>query len=257
MTYKQRLALILAVVFLFLMPILYLVIFKKKTNNNTNSLGITSNTNVSAPTREQYFQQIATYEKEVQKNPTYDNYIQLSYLYSVVNLHTYSAAASQKAINIAPDKGFKAYNNLGISLMMLGDYDAAKNNFNKALSIEPDFKLAKENIKWLENSYKAILKNIEENKDKKPDNTNLGTLIILTADYQKIGRHDEAIDLCNKIIQFDPKNTGALNNLGVSQMAKKEYSLAYATFQLASKLRPDVDLYKANLNWAKQELEHK
>jgi len=254
MTYKQRLALILAVVLLFLMPILYLVIFKKKTNNDNVSTAVGVNTTVAAPTREQYFQQIAIYEKEVEKNPTYDNYIQLSYLYSVVNLHTYSAASAQKAINIAPDKGFKAYNNLGISLMMLGNYDKAKENFSKALSIDPEFELAKENIKWLENSYKAIIKNIEENKDKKPDNSNVATLIALTADYQKIGRHDDAIDLCNRIIQFDPKNTGALNNLGVSQMAKQQYDLAFGSFQLASKLRPDVELYKANMNWAKGEM---
>ncbi len=78
MTYKQRMALILAIVFLFILPIAYLVIFKKKKENAlSNPAGITQSQRLTA---EQMLAEVQNYERITEQAPNYENYLQLSYL---------------------------------------------------------------------------------------------------------------------------------------------------------------------------------
>lgn len=251
MTYKQRMALILAIVFLFILPIAYLVIFKKKKENAlSNPAGITQSQRLTA---EQMLAEVQNYERITEQAPNYENYLQLSYLYSRSGMHVKSADAASKAVQLNPEKGFKAYSNYGVALMMVGNFIKAKENFEKAIAIEPTFTLGKQNLEWSDKEIKRVEKFVEENKNLEINETNFNKLITLTTEYQKINRLSESKDLCNRLIAFKPKNADAMNNLGVCFMLENNYAQALQTFEFADKLNPNP-LTKANMGWAKAEL---
>ena len=65
----------------------------------------------------------------------------------------------------------------------------------------------------------------------------------------KAGRHDEAIAKFQEVIAKVPTCTDCYYNIGVSQMAKQQYTEAEASFKKAIELKPDnADAYTALAN---------
>lgn len=79
--------------------------------------------------------------------PNHDNYLNLSLAYYKVKNWEESINAARRALQFNP-KGIGAYNNIGTALIHLGRYDEAIQNFDKALEIEPNYQLAKNNYNW-------------------------------------------------------------------------------------------------------------
>ena len=79
--------------------------------------------------------------------PNHDNYLNLSLAYYKVKNWEASINAARRALQFNPE-GTGAYNNIGTALIHLGRYDEAMENFDKALEIEPNYQLAKNNYNW-------------------------------------------------------------------------------------------------------------
>ena len=79
--------------------------------------------------------------------PNHDNYLNLSLAYYKVKNWEASINAARRALQFNPE-GTGAYNNIGTALIHLGRYDEAIENFDKALEIEPNYQLAKNNYNW-------------------------------------------------------------------------------------------------------------
>jgi tetratricopeptide (TPR) repeat protein len=87
------------------------------------------------------------------KNPTADNYINLSLQYYEAGMYKECITACEEALKIKPNYAI-AYNNICSSYNALKMYDKAIEACNKALAINPNFELAKGNL----NSAKSQLK---------------------------------------------------------------------------------------------------
>lgn len=87
------------------------------------------------------------------KEPTYENYINLSLAYYKDKNWKECINAANSALELKPnDAG--AYNNICTACIQLGLYDKAIENCNKAISIAPNYQLAKNNLQWAIKSQK-------------------------------------------------------------------------------------------------------
>jgi len=93
---------------------------------------------------------LATYRTLNLIDSTYaDAYYNQGYIHLIFTKHIDSAAFYfSRATNFDPEY-FQAYNNLGLCYEELGDKNAARNNYQKAVDINPDFQLAKDNLNRL------------------------------------------------------------------------------------------------------------
>ena len=119
----------------------------------------------------------------------------------------------QKALTIKPDFA-DALNNLGKALFVKGDREEAIAQFQKALAIKPDFALAL---------------------------NNLGVALLAKGD------REEAIAQFQKALAIHPDFAVARNNLGKALLAKGAVDEAIAQFQKALEFDPDFAQARGNL----------
>jgi Flp pilus assembly protein TadD len=73
----------------------------------------------------------------------------LSYAYIQNNQPALAIEPIMKALDLDP-ANLNAYNNLGVAYIYLKNYDKAESALKKAIELNPDFTLAKNNLKWAE-----------------------------------------------------------------------------------------------------------
>jgi tetratricopeptide (TPR) repeat protein len=71
----------------------------------------------------------------------------------------------------------------------------------------------------------------------------------------KMGLWDEAIMRWNRVIEIDPKNAQAHNNLGVAYESKGNLEAAMVEYKTAVELDPGSKVYKSNYSKFKQNYE--
>jgi tetratricopeptide (TPR) repeat protein len=118
----------------------------------------------------------------------------------------------REAIRLKPVASL--YNSLGYCYMQMKEYDKAKEQFNKAIELEPDFSL----------SY-----------------INLGIISRKNKDY------DSAIEYFKKAIELDHKAVVAYNSLAVAYAELKQFDQAKALFLDALAVSADFEDARINL----------
>src|SRR5690606_37317941 len=90
------------------------------------------------------------YKKIIEFDSTYPNaYYNQGYIFLVhEKLYDSSKYYFEKTI-LYDDQYYQAYNNLGLSFEYLGEKDSAAKYYRKAIEINPDFKLAKDNLHFV------------------------------------------------------------------------------------------------------------
>ncbi len=96
--------------------------------------------------------------KNVEDNPNYENYLNLSLAYYNDENWEECIKAAQKALELNPDDP-SAYNNICTAYIQMGKYDEAIKNCKKAIELLPDYQLAKNNLNWALKRKEAELKN--------------------------------------------------------------------------------------------------
>lgn len=99
------------------------------------------------------------------------------------------------------------YNKIGIAYHHLNDLNAALENYNKALSISPDYAEAINNI---------------------------GTVYYAKKDYKRAIREYE------RALRITPRSASIYSNLGTAHFARKKYDAAFAAWQKALEIDPEV-----------------
>ena len=84
-------------------------------------------------------------EKEAEKDPTPEKYLNLSLKYYENNKFKETISSANQALNLKNNYS-EAYNNIGIANYMLCEYDKAIEAYNKALNLKPDNNLAQNNL---------------------------------------------------------------------------------------------------------------
>jgi tetratricopeptide (TPR) repeat protein len=154
--------------------------------------------------------------------------------------------AAQRAIAIKSDYA-DAYNNMGVAYQNLKDYAKAIEAYKKAISINPDFALAKNNLAATE-----ALASGGNTVTEKPAGT-AEDFLNLSVTYYNQGSYALCIEAAAKSISIKP-NASAYSNMCAAYNQLKQYDKAILAGNEALKLDPNHTLAKGNLKYA---LDHK
>jgi tetratricopeptide (TPR) repeat protein len=171
-----------------------------------------------------------------------------------------SLPAAEKAAS------FTKHVDLGISLQNQKQYDAAIDEYKKALEADPNNADILVNIGSayqqkgdLQNaltSYQAALSKAPNNAAAQEGKKTVSDLIQdkmlgdtskAADDLFKQGRYDEAIAKYKQLVQLNPQDAGSHFDLGASYQAKKDYDLAVTEYRMAISLDPKNTQYKKAL----------
>src|SRR5262249_44705327 len=186
------------------------------------------------------------------------------------NKNSQAAQIAQKLIDglAAAEKaaGFTKHVDLGNSLYGQKQYDAAIDEYKKALEADPNNAdvlvnigsayQAKGDLQNALTAYQAALtknpnqtaaqegkKNVQDAiQDKMLSDTSKAA-----DDLFKAGRYDEAIAKYKQLVQLNPNDAGSHFDLGASYQAKKDYDLAVTEYRMAISLDQKNAQYKKAL----------
>jgi tetratricopeptide (TPR) repeat protein len=235
-----------AIVILFLLPLIYLFY---KTNSLPENAVVVESPAAQAPAVD-----IASLEKAVTENPSYDNLINLSMAYINGQMPGKSIEHLNRAIELNPNSAI-AYNNLGVAYTMLQQYQNGIDACTKALQIDSTFQLAKNNLNWATDEKNKVIAALKLQEQVPQGKRDVAFYTDHGLNYFKIGDYGKSIEVWNKIFEIDAKNTGALNSIGTAFMMKKQIDDAIVLFNKAIALEPENQVAKNNLAWALSEKE--
>jgi len=141
--------------------------------------------------------QFASHMRSPRGNP--DSHYLLAGYYQERGRHKEAIEEFKKIISIDP-YNIKAYNGMGVSYDLMGDFPRAMESYQKALDLNP-------NLSFVEN--------------------NLGFSYLLQ------GNHDEAVTAFKKAIALNGQDSRVHNNLGLAYAMKDQFDLAMAEFKIA------------------------
>ncbi|MGD0711493.1 MAG: tetratricopeptide repeat protein [Bacteroidales bacterium] len=180
-------------------------------------------------------------EAAISAHPTVEGYIQLSLLYYNNSNYIKCVDASRKVLMLNPSSVI-AYNNMCAAYNSLLMFDEAKIAGEKALQLVSNYELTKNNLKVTE-------KGIIQRKERKllPSQ-----YLNLSYNYYIMGNYQACIKVCKELLEIDPSNAVAYNNICSCYNALGNYKEAEKACQQALKFKPDFDLAKNNLKIAEK-----
>ena len=134
-----------------------------------------------------------------------------------------------------------SYFNRGAYYYGLKDYDAALNEFSKAIECYPDYKEA---LQWRAEIYSNQNKYIQAKEDYlhliRINSSNAEVYSKLGEIYGKsLNNIDSALIYLKKSIHIQPSNYVVLDNIGITYAMKGKFDLALENFMQALKLKPN------------------
>ena len=195
---------------------------------------------------------IAALEALARQSPTEVNLINLSMAYI-------NGGASGRAIPVlqavvARDKNSAvAWNDLCVAQTLLHGYADAIDSCNQALTINPTFQLARNNLRWASDERQKTLAAINT-ADKTVPARDADFYMAQGLNYIHVGDYDQSIVAWQHALELSPKSASAINNIGTAYMMKKHPEIAMGWFERAIALDPSLQIAKNNLAWAQGEL---
>ena len=158
-----------------------------------------------------------------------------SLLLKAMRLLTYSPKKGLKFLHrleltYAPN--VDVYYNMGVVLLRLNKLEEAARYFEKTLQLKADYEDARENLGLIMRT-RAIL----NKKNTETDLEEMGTL----ADYAREGELFELAKIIGALmVDVDKEKIGALNDLGLTFQAQKEFGEAIKSYDKALEIEPDM-----------------
>ena len=239
--------------------------------------------------QEQYAKAAECFQKAIE---LYDGfavpYNGLSYAHNYNKDYKKAIEYGEKAIQLDPNYA-AAWNNVGLAYSNLGEYGKAVEYYNKAIAIDANDEIPLANLgnvyykqkefdKALEYYQKSTainqshanvwynLGNIYGQKgelDKAIDSykkvtsldpQNIRSWIILGYLYNSQKKFEDAKRCFKKALKIDPNDVSAWAGLGFAYDSSEDYANSYEAYKKASELEPTNEVYKKNLETAKQKL---
>jgi len=190
-------------------------------------------------------------------NPTPENYLNLSLIYYSNGLFEESVSAAKLAMKLRP-KYAEACNVIGAAYNSMKMWNEAIPPLEKALSIKPDFQLARNNLNLAINQkaasggavsayispIKAGLKAVELNPT--PENQ-----FNLSFAYYTAQLFDESVSTAKKALKLKPDYAEAYNIIGAAYNNMQMWDEAITALEKAVRINPNFQLAKNNLALAK------
>ena len=195
---------------------------------------------------------IAAQEALARQSPTEINLINLSLAY--INGGATARAIPVLQAVVARDKNSAvAWNDLCVAQTLQGGYAEAIDACNQALTIDPNFQLARNNLRWASDERQKTLVAINT-ADKTAPVRDTDFYMAQGLNYIHVGDYDQSIVAWQHALQLSPKSALATNNIGTAYMMKKHPEIAVGWFEKAIALDPNLPIAKNNLAWAQGEL---
>jgi len=240
---QLRIIKIVILVIIFSLPLLYLFY---KTSGSAKAPQPPDN-NVA-----QQAVDIQSLENLVQTTPTVVNMLNLSVAYTNNKMPGKSIIVLNRALKLEPNNAM-IYNNLGVAYTLLQQYQNGIMACAKAITIDGNFQLAKNNLKWATDENNKVIAAIKL-QEQTPDNNRDDSFYYNYANnYFKIGDYDKAISICKQGLNKNSKNVVLINETGIALVFKKDYNNAVTEFNKALQVDPSNQLAKNNLAWALSE----
>ena len=177
-------------------------------------------------------------------------YEALARLWRDVHMPQLAIGDAQRAVYYAPEWPV-SHNTLGTVLQALGQRSAARKEYERALALDATAAYALNNLCYsdiLDGHTASAIRRCSDALKVDPDlraaQNNLGLA------YAVAGKMNDALDAFNPTV--DP--AGALYNLGVVRMARKEYRSAVEAFQAAQASNPSFPLAAARAQQASAQI---
>jgi tetratricopeptide (TPR) repeat protein len=194
---------------------------------------------------------IAALEELVRVRPTKENRVNLSLAY--INGGDAGRAIPLLDAVVAEDpKSVVGWNDLCVAHTLRQDYATALDECNNALTIDPTFQLARNNLNWTSDEKRKTLAAIAAaNQSGVAHDANF--YLAQGLNELHVGDYDQAIAMWQHVTAIDSRNSLATNDIGIAYMMKKQPWNAIEWFERAIQIDPAFQLAKNNLAWAQQE----
>lgn len=193
---------------------------------------------------------VSALEKTVAANPTAANLLMLSARY--IRLNRPSRAFPYLKALIKKDPGnASAYCDLGVANIMLKNYKQGIDACTKAVQLDPNFQLAKNNLQWGIQEQQKVLVAINELNTQAEDKKDNAYYTLLGIYYFQVGNYDNAIATWQTGVQKFPVNSIVYyNDIGSAQVIQKQFDTAIINFNKVLSIDPNNQLAKNNITWA-------
>ncbi len=193
---------------------------------------------------------LAALEKEVEKEPSYENLINLSVIY-VNNKQSDRAIPLLKKALLFDPQGAVAYNNLGVAYIEQKHYKLAIDACKKALELDGNLSLAANNLKWALDEQRDVLDDISKIESDSGKGKDASYYTNLSLNYYRLGNYDKSLQLCEEGLLRNKRNISLMNNKGANLVMTRRFDEAMRMFDSALNADPSNQLTKNNIIWAK------
>jgi len=194
---------------------------------------------------------IAALEELVRVRPTKENRVSLALAYIKGGAAGRAIPVLQAVVAEDP-KSVIGWNDLCVAHTLQQDYATALDECNNALTIDPSFQLARNNLNWASDEKRKTLVAIAAaNQSGVAHDVNF--YLAQGLNELHVGDYDQAIAMWQHVTAIDPRNSAATNDIGIAYMMKKQPWNAMEWFERAIQIDPAFQLAKNNLAWAQQE----
>lgn len=225
-----------------LIPVLYLVLHRKPAE------AATTQAPAAAPAVP-----LAALEQAAAQSPTVDNRLNLSLGYINAGQPGRAEDVLHKLLAQAPGEK-RAWNNLCVAQVQLRELGEAPASCQRALAIDPNFQLAKNNLKWATDVRQAEEATLAKLEETSPGSRDAKFFLAEGNQYLHLGEYDKAINSWQRMLLQSSNDPVAANNIGTAFMMKHQPAEAKTWFAKAEAWDPNLQLAKNNMAWAEQEL---
>jgi len=153
-----------------------------------------------------------------------------------------SIESAKRALVFDPKRA-EAYNNIGAAYGAMGQWDDAIAAESKALEINPDLQIAKNNLVMFADKKR-------EGAEAAPIPTNAAEWVNRSLALNQTGKFEQSIAAARSALALDPRSAEAWNNIAANYEAMHRWDEAIDAAGKAIAIRPDFQLAKNNLAWS-------
>lgn len=202
---------------------------------------------------------IANLQRTTKESPSYDSFLALGV--ALYNEHRFQEAidAWQGGLQFKPNSE-TLYSNMGAAYNCLSNWKAGKENCEKALSINPNFSLAQNNLKWaMQELAKAGTPAGTPATGPAPvpspqSGADFNSLLNQGLAYYNAKNFPEAINVWKKALVINPNSEIVYSNMGAAYGCMNMWREQVAACEKALAINPNYQLAANNLAWGKSEL---
>ncbi|WP_299442076.1 tetratricopeptide repeat protein [uncultured Aquimarina sp.] len=185
----------------------------------------------------------------------YALHINLAVLYDAKKNSTkaeqyFKSAIKLNSVSPSPDYFYARY------LAKQKKYNEAEIYLKKALTKSPNHLQSKSLLNSVLKNKTTMQEEINLLANKTENNPDANTLLNLSQKYYQTKDYELVIKTCYKILEIDPKNPYAYNNICSAHNQLKQWELGAQACRKALEINPNYQLAKNNLKWATDNLKN-